>query len=57
MTRQPVLVTGATGDTGGYAIDALRKLDVPVGSTMWRKGTWTPAMNTGAACARCSRRR
>jgi NAD(P)H dehydrogenase (quinone) len=30
MTRQPVLVTGATGDTGGYAIDALRKLDVPI---------------------------
>jgi NAD(P)H dehydrogenase (quinone) len=30
MTSQPVLVTGATGDTGGYAIDALAKLDVPV---------------------------
>jgi uncharacterized protein YbjT (DUF2867 family) len=30
MTSQPVLVTGATGDTAGYAIDALAKLDVSV---------------------------
>jgi NAD(P)H dehydrogenase (quinone) len=30
MTSQPVLVTGATGDTGGYAIDALGKLNVSV---------------------------
>jgi NAD(P)H dehydrogenase (quinone) len=30
MTSQPVLVTGATGDTGGYAIDALAKIDVSV---------------------------
>ena len=30
MTSQPVLVTGATGDTGSYAIDALAKFDVPV---------------------------
>jgi hypothetical protein len=29
MTGQPVLVTWATGDTGGYAIDVLAKLDVP----------------------------
>jgi hypothetical protein len=30
MTSRPVLVTGATGDTGGYAIDALGKLNVSV---------------------------
>jgi len=30
MTTQPILVTGATGDTGGYAIGALAKLDVSV---------------------------
>jgi NAD(P)H dehydrogenase (quinone) len=30
MTSQPVLVTGATGDTGRYAIDALGKLNVSV---------------------------
>jgi NAD(P)H dehydrogenase (quinone) len=30
MTSQPVLVTGATGDTGGYAIHALTKLDVSI---------------------------
>jgi NAD(P)H dehydrogenase (quinone) len=30
MTAQPILVTGATGDTGGYAIEALAKLDVSV---------------------------
>src|SRR5271168_3803227 len=30
MTSQSVLVTGATGDTGGYAIDALAKIDVSV---------------------------
>lgn len=30
MTSQLVLVTGATGDTGGYAIDALAKFDVAV---------------------------
>jgi NAD(P)H dehydrogenase (quinone) len=28
MASQPVLVTGATGDTGGYTIHALTKLDV-----------------------------
>jgi NAD(P)H dehydrogenase (quinone) len=30
MASQPVLVTGATGDTGGYAIDALAKFDVSI---------------------------
>ncbi len=30
MRSQTVLVTGATGDTGGYAIDALVKFDVSV---------------------------
>ena len=30
MTDQPVLVTGATGATGGYTIHALTKLDVPI---------------------------
>ena len=30
MTNQAVLVTGAAGDTGGYAIDALAKLNVSV---------------------------
>jgi NAD(P)H dehydrogenase (quinone) len=30
MTTQPVLVTGATGDTGGYAIDALAGFDVSI---------------------------
>jgi NAD(P)H dehydrogenase (quinone) len=30
ITSQPVLVTGATGNTGGYAIDALGKLNVSV---------------------------
>ena len=30
MTSQPVLVTGATGDTGGYAIEALTKLGVSI---------------------------
>ncbi len=29
MTSQPVLVVGATGDTGGYAVDALTALGVP----------------------------
>src|ERR1700674_5050681 len=36
MTSQPVLVTGATGDTGGYAIDALSKLGAS-GRAMVRK--------------------
>jgi NAD(P)H dehydrogenase (quinone) len=30
MTKQTVLVTGATGDTGGYAIHALTKLEVSI---------------------------
>ena len=30
MTSLPVLVTGATGDTGGYAISALKNLDVSI---------------------------
>ncbi|MBV8884038.1 MAG: NmrA family NAD(P)-binding protein [Chroococcidiopsidaceae cyanobacterium CP_BM_RX_35] len=30
MTSQPVLVTGATGATGGYTIDALTKYDVSI---------------------------
>ncbi|MDF5721559.1 MAG: NmrA family NAD(P)-binding protein [Rhizonema sp. PD37] len=30
MKSQPVLVTGATGATGGYTIDALTKLDVSI---------------------------
>ena len=29
MTSQPVLVVGATGDSGGYAVDALTALGVP----------------------------
>ncbi len=31
MRGQTVLVTGATGATGGYTIDALIKFDVSVG--------------------------
>jgi NAD(P)H dehydrogenase (quinone) len=30
MTKQTVLVSGATGDTGGYAIHALTKLEVSI---------------------------
>ncbi len=30
MARQPVLLTGATGATGGYAVDALKAFDVPI---------------------------
>jgi NAD(P)H dehydrogenase (quinone) len=38
MTNQPVLVTGATGDTGGYAIDALIKLDFSVRAMVRKDG-------------------
>jgi NAD(P)H dehydrogenase (quinone) len=30
MTGQPVLITGATGATGGYTVDTLSKSDVPI---------------------------
>jgi hypothetical protein len=51
MTTQPVLVTGATGDTGGYAIDALADADVGDRPTPYAAYPME-LINHGVACRR-----